>query len=233
MKSLMLTFCIFFVSVASSWGQIKVTIKEESKAMSLGTHNCLVMELPGASAKDVDKAWKGFAKRFKGKTKFDRKMNEHFVDDGTIKEMSDNTVDIVAKIEERGAEGAAISVWFNLGVSYLSSKDFPDRYPFADKIMKDFANEVSAEMILEELKVQEKILKEKEKELEGLEKSKTGLEKDIEGYKETIKKMEESITKAEGDIKQNVEEQGGKKVEIEEQQKIIEEIKQRLETVKK
>ena len=38
-------------------------------------------------------------------------MNEHFTDDAELKDMSDNTVDIVAKVEERGAEGTVITVW--------------------------------------------------------------------------------------------------------------------------
>jgi len=232
MKSLMLTLCIGILSVTTVLAQIKIEIKEETKAMSKGSYNALVMELPGTNSKDVGKNWKKFSKKLKGKTRYDRKVNEYFTDDATIEDMSDNTIDIVAKVEERGAEGTAISVWFNLGVSYLSSNEYPDRYPAAENLLKKFANEVSAEMILEELKVQEKLLKEKEKEKDKLEKDKENLEKDIEDYKETIRKMEENIKQAEADITKNEKDQEGKATEIEEQKKIVEEIKARLESVK-
>jgi predicted nucleic acid-binding Zn-ribbon protein len=135
-------------------------------------------------------------------------------------------------VEERGADGTAISVWFNLGVSYLSSKDFSDRYPAAEKILKAFANQVSADMIEDELKLAEKELKELEDLLKKLEKDEVQRTKDIEDYKATILKMEESITKAEDDIKKNEEDQGKTTIDIDEQEKIVEDIKTRLESVK-
>ena len=45
--------------------------------------------------------------------------------------------------------------------------------------------------------------------------------------------MEEQIDKGETDIKQNDEDQVNKKTEIEEQKKVVEDVKQRLESVKK
>ena len=217
----------------ASWAQLKVEIKEETKSMSKGSFNALVMELPGTNDKDVNNALKKFMKQYKGKVKYDKKINEHIADNSTIKDMSDTTVDIYAKVEPKGDAGTALSVWFNLGASYLSSKDYADRYPAAEQFMKAFANEVSADMIKEELKVQEKLLKDKETELKKLEKDKDGYEKAIADAKATIQKMEEQIDKGETDIKQNDEDQVNKKTEIEEQKKVVEDVKQRLESVKK
>ncbi|MCP4441322.1 MAG: hypothetical protein GY810_20645 [Aureispira sp.] len=232
MKSFVFTLLVVMMSVGASLAQIKVEIKEETRSMSKASANALVMDLPGVNEKDAGKAWSKFSKGFKGKTKYDRKGGEYFTDDATIKDMSDNTVDMVAKVTAKGEEGCEIAVWFNLGASYLSSKDYADRYPAGEAVMKSFANEVSASMIEEELKLQEKILKDMEGDLKKLEKDKATREKDIEGYKETITKMEENIVTAEGDIKQNVEDQGAKGTEIEGQTKLIDEIKARLEEVK-
>lgn len=232
MKSFGLTLLIIMMTIGASLAQIKVEIKEETKSMSRASANALVMDLPGVSEKEAAKAWSKFSKGFKGKTKYDRKVGEYFTDDATIKDMSDNTVDMVAKIIAKGEEGSEITVWFNLGASYLSSKDYADRYPAGEAIMKKFANEVSASMIEEELKLQEKILKDMEGDFKKLEKDKATREKDIETYKETIKKMEENIVTAEDDIKKNIEEQGAKTTEIEAQTKMIDEIKARLEEVK-
>ncbi|MCH2022311.1 MAG: hypothetical protein MK207_07480 [Saprospiraceae bacterium] len=232
MRNLMFTFFALWFYSSICLGQIKSTIKEETKTNSKGSFNALVMELPGTTGKEVNKAWTKFMKKYKGKTKFERKMNEYTTDDATIKGMSDNTVDIIAKVEEKGAEGTAISVWFNLGVSYLSSKEFSDRYPAAEKILKAFANQVSANMIEEELKLAEKELKELEDLLKKLEKDKVQRNRDIENYKSTILKMENSIIKAEDDIKNNEKEQDKTSIDISEQEKVVEDIKSRLKSVK-
>lgn len=232
MKTLMVTLFTLMTLVSTSWGQIDTPIQEETKSNSKGSFNCLTMELPGTTGKSVNKAWGKYIKKYKGKTKFDRKMNEHVTDDASLKDMSDNTVDIIAKIDDRGADGTVLSVWFNLGVSYLSSKDYPERYPAGEKILKDFANIVSADMIEAELKEAEKKLKELEDLLKKQEKEEAQRTKDIEDYKATIKKMEENIVTAEGDIKKSEEEQGNTKLTIDEQKKVIDEIQKRLDSVK-
>lgn len=232
MKTLVLLCALLLSISSSSWAQIKSLIKEETKANSKGTYNCLVMELPGTSSKEVGKAWTKFIKKYKGKTKYDRRANEYITEDATLKEMSDNTVDIIAKIEERGQEGSVISVWYNLGVSYLSSKDYSERYPAGEKLLKDFAKSVSTDMIEAELKEAEKLLKDKESDLAKLEKEEKQRTKDIEDYKNTIKKMEQNIVEAENDVKESKEGQGKAKVEIEDQKKVVDEIKQRLESIK-
>jgi chromosome segregation ATPase len=172
------------------------------------------MELPGTSSKEVGKAWTKFIKKYKGKTKYERRANEYITEDATLKEMSDNTVDVIAKIEERGQDGSVISVWYNLGVSYLSSKDYSERYPAGEKLLKDFAKSVSTDMIEAELKEAEKLLKDKESDLAKLEKEEKQRTKDIEDYKNTIKKMEQNIVEAENDVKESKEGQGKAKVEI-------------------
>ena len=231
MKTLLTSVFLVLAVSMSSFAQIKSTIKEESRPNSNGTFNALVMELPGVSSKEAEKAWNKYVKKYKSKTKFERRANEYITDDATIKDMSDNTVDIIAKIEEQG-EGSRIVVWYNLGVSYLSSKDFGERYPAGEKLLRDFARTVSMDMIEEELKEAEKLLKQQEGDLQKLEKDEKQRTKDIEDYKNTIKKMEQNIKDAENDVKEAKENQVTKKSEIEEQKKIVDEIKKRLDAVK-
>ncbi len=230
MRTLMLTLLIITASLVSGLAQIKVEIKEETKAMSKGSFNALTMELPGADPKEVEKNWKQFVKRYKGKTKYDRKVNEYYTDDAILAEMSDNTVDIIAKIETR-SEGAQLIVWFNLGASYLSSKEFVDRYPAGERVLTRFADEISADLIAAELKEQEKMLKQKEDELKKLEKEKTKYEQNIKDAEATIKKMEENIVQANDGIKNNEGDQKAKTTEIEDQKKVVEEVQQRLDAV--
>ena len=227
-------FTLLFVCITSFlFAQKNPVIKEETKANSNGSFNALTIEMPGTSAKEVSKVWSRFVKKYKGRYKYEKKTNEHFLDDATIKKMSENTVDVTMKVEERGNEGAVVSVWFNLGVSYLSSKDFGDRYPAGEQFLMDFAKDVTSDMIEEELKAAEKLLKDLEDQLKKLEKDKNGLEKDIVNYEETIKKMENNIKEANEDIKENEEAQVKSTAEIEAQVKVVDEIKARLENVKK
>jgi hypothetical protein len=232
MKTLLVLSALLLGITASSWAQINSLIKEETKANSKGTFNALVMELPGTSSKEVTKAWQKYIKKYKGKTKYDRRNNEYITEDATIKEMSDNTVDIIAKVDERGQDGSVVTVWYNLGVSYLSSKDFPDRYPPGEQLLKDFAKSVSADMIEEELKEAEKLLKDYEGNLSKLEKEEKQRTNDIEDYKNTIQKMEKNIVEAENDVKEAQEGQGKAKEEIDAQKKVVDDIKKRLESVK-
>jgi soluble cytochrome b562 len=223
-----LLFSLFVVlglsQVASA--QAPIQLREETKAFSLGSYNALVMPLKGTKKKEVEKEWQSFIKDYKGKTKT-TKAGEIFTDDAIIKKISPNTVDIYAKVVET-TEGTELSVWFNVGLVYLSSKDFPEQYPGADAILKEFAGTVSATMIAEELKAQEKALKELEEELKKLEKEKTGRDKDISDYRETIKKQEDNIRKAEDDIKTNLKNQEDKTKQINDQKKLVEEVAERL-----
>jgi hypothetical protein len=121
MKRLFLPFLFLlgmFSNTASA--QVKSAIKEEVRAMSEGSFNAIVLELPATSADKVEDAWKSFMKKYKGKTKYSKKNKEFFTDDTEIKGMSDNTIDVYAKVEDRGDAGSELVVWFNLGVTYLS-----------------------------------------------------------------------------------------------------------------
>ena len=63
-------------------------------------------------------------KNFKGKLKYNRKIDEYFSDNAEIKDMSENAVDIISKVYDNGAEGTTVAIWFNLGVTYLSSEKY-------------------------------------------------------------------------------------------------------------
>lgn len=214
----------------SSFAQIK--IKEESRPMSKGSFNALVIELPDVDRKDVEKAWQKHIKSYKGKGKYDRKSDEHVSDDCVIKDMSDNTVDVHAKVIEKGDDGVELVVWFNLGVSFLSSKDYSDRYPVAVEILNEFAVDVIIDLIEDELKEQEKILDNHEDDMKDLVKAKKKSENNIEDHKEDIKKAEEGIKEEEQNIKENIENQAKKKTEIDKQAQVVKEVEQRLRDAK-
>lgn len=234
MKKLLASFFVVFGLSQVASAQIQTEVREENQAFSVGSFNALVIDLPGTKKKDVEKEWESFIKEYKGKNRT-TKAGELFSDDAMIKKISPNTIDIYAKVvETSNPEGTKLMVWFQVGLNaYLSSKEYPEQYPTANAIMKDFAGSVSATMIEAELKAQEKALKDLEDELKKLEKEKTGRDKDILDYQETIKKQEDNIRKAEEDIKTNLKSQEDKNKQINDQKKKVEEVQGRLKKVKK
>lgn len=230
MKQL-IVLVLFLAMGTMLWGQ-EFNISEENRSMSKGSYNALVIDLPGTSAKKVMKSWTKFIGAYKGKTKYSRKVGEAFTDDARIKDMSENTVDIYAKLEDMGEEGTRLAVWFNLGVTYLASSEHSERYPAGEEVLKAFAATVSADLIAARLKEKQKELKDVQGDLKKLEKTKSGYDRDVENYQATIKKAEEGIKETDEKIDKNLEEQGTVKDDIAEREKEIEEIEKRLKKVK-
>jgi hypothetical protein len=195
-------------------------VSESQKFMSQGTYNSLTIQLPEGSEKDAPKEWIKFAKRY-GKAKRNRKTGEYFVNDAKILEMSNNSVDIYAKFE-----GNTITVWFDLGGAYLSSREHINGYATGEQILMDFGLELKVLMVNDEVEKEEKNLKKMEMDLERLTKEKATNEKNIEDWKA-------KIAQAEADIEQNVKDQEAKTTEIEQQKTIVDMIKGRLMELKK
>ena len=235
MKKLFITLALAGFLSADTFAQANIVVREETAALATGSGNSLAIDLPGTKEKEVRESWADFIKAYKGKVKYDSKTKETVADDCVIKEMSPDKVDVIMKITTNSDNtGTKINVWFDLGANtFMSSKDKPQAYPAGDKMVREFALSVSATMIEEELKLKEKELKESEEQLKKLEKEKTGHDKDISGYKDNIKKQEDNIRKSEDEIKTNLKTQGEKTTTINDQKKVVEEIKERLKKAKK
>jgi len=207
-------------------------VSEQTTAMSKGSYNSLSIQIDGADKKTVIKCWKKYlSKYFKGKTKYDRKTNESFTDDMRVEDLSDNTIDVYAVVQER-PEGAHLTAWFNLGVTYLSSEEHPERFPSAEKMLIDFGYYVLADVIDKRLKDKKKELRKEEKVLKKIERTKKKYEKKIEKLEKTIAKAEKDIDSNEEEITQQEEEATKQTSEIEATNEEIEEIKRLLQEVK-
>ncbi len=216
----------------NAMAQVKATMKEEMRSNSKGSFSCIVMDFPATSYDKVKDSWNSFIKEYKGKTDYTKKDKEFFTDDASIKDMSENTVDIYARLTDREDKGSEFAVWFNLGVNYLSQKDFPKQYDVAQKLLEKFSKKLSADVLEDQLKEEEKKMKKIEDELKDFEKEESKRKSDIEDYKATIKKMEDNIKKAEDDIKKAIENQGTKKTELSDQKKKVTEVENALKSYK-
>lgn len=215
-----LIISIFICKIAFS--QLEIKVNESNESFEAGTNNALVVNIFEADAKEVEKEWKKLMKDYKAKVS---SKKEVFADDATIKNISENTIDIYAYTKPGKDNDLQLVVGFDLGGAFLSSSLHPDKYTAAKKIVYNFAVNVTKEAIEGQQKEQEKVLKTMEKEKEDLIKAKEDLHKAIEDYKE-------KIAQAEKDIETNVKDQEEKVKEIETQQKVIEDIIAKVKAVK-
>lgn len=200
---------------------LKVKVEEKNEKINGGTHNCLVVTIYDAKPDDIEKAWKDKMKGYDAKVSG---KDEIFADNALIKEISENTCDVYAYTEKINDNETKFVVGFLLGETWLNSKDNSAGYNAAEKIVKDFAVKESKDAIAEKRKDAEKLLNEKKDDQADLEKKNKELHEDIDDYNEKIKK-------AEADIKTNEDEQTKKKTEVEEQQKVVDDLKSREDSV--
>ncbi len=215
-------FIIFLVFSLAAWNTVQAQIAEQTKSMSQGAKNALVLEIPNADAKLAADVWKNYMKDFYGsKAKWDRKAKEWFCDDADITAIGrGNTVDIYATTEGRGSD-ALVNVWIDLGGAYLSSREHGEQYAEAEKLLMRFALEVAREKTRGELEGEKDELKKLQRELDRLKSLN-------ERYHNEIKRAEEAIKKAQEGIVENERLQEEMLQQIAEQQKAIDAVQMRL-----
>ncbi len=193
-------------------------VTEVQRFMSQGEQNAFTITIYGADLKSTSGYWDKFVKRFKGKTKTDKKTGEIFSDDCKLPEMSQNTVDVYARFTEQSSDEVNVFSWFDLGGAYLSNEDYPEKGAYASNILIEFARYVAKNQAEVMLTMEEKSLKDLERDLEKLERENMSFHKKIEEAKTQIAKMESNI-------QMNLEEQAAKKDEIETQKAVLNDAK--------
>jgi hypothetical protein len=219
MKTTTLVLLLFVTSIA--FGQRKIKVHEEREKFSTGSNNALVASVYESTPDDIEKAWKRLMKDYDAKMSMKKEM---FADDASIKDLSPNTCDVYAFVRKISDEENEIVVGVDLGGAYLSSSEHSSKYKVMQKIIYDFAVQTSIDAIKEKQKDAEKVLAGFEKEKQDLIRDNEKLTKDIEDYKN-------KITKAESDIEKNKSLAVDKDKEIENQQKVVEEIAARSKAV--
>lgn len=201
-------------------------VMERSATMSLGNNNALVINIDGVNAKLVGKVWEDFMdKRYDAKVEWQRKTKEYFIDNLNVTAIGGATpVDIHANTKESG-ENVTFTLWVNMGTTFLNSNDNYDQFKEAEKLVDEFAMEVSKEKTRIDMETQEKQLKQLEKELEKLTSANERYHSDIEKAKEAIRKAEENIT-------QNEKDQETTRQKIENQKQVVDNVKKKLDDLK-
>lgn len=171
-----------------SFAQVKV---DEKKVNIDGTKEGFYISIPYGTVKELEKELKDELKGWKGSYSTSGKIIK--VDDCKLKEMGENTFDVFATIEENSDGGAFISVAVDLGGAYLNSNEHSAQAKIINTRLYKFGVNAAKNIVGEEVKVEEKLLKEKEKELKDLEKEQEKLEKEIADYQQKIEDNKKAI----------------------------------------
>lgn len=188
MKMKKLTTLFVALIAFGTYAQVKV---DEKKVNVDGTKEGFYLTIPYGTQKELEKELKDELKSWKGSYSTSGDIIK--VDDCKLKEMGENTFDVFAKVEENPDGGAFISVAVDLGGAYLNSSDHSAQAKIINTRLYKFGVNASKNMVGEEIKIEEKLLKEQEKELKDMEKEQEKLEKEIEDYHKKIEENKKAI----------------------------------------
>jgi hypothetical protein len=199
-----------------------VMVRESEQSMSQGVQKSLVIELPTNDMKLIERTWKDYIDKYKGKTKRDRKTEEFFTDNASVPGINgSNTVDLYAKFAQNGNNAATMNLWVDMGGAYVNQAGQPAAYSETERMMRDYLRIVKIEQTKIMLDEEQKKLEKSEKEQKKLQKNKENLIKDIESWKEKIKK-------AEADIETNLKDQDTNQKTMDAQRQNIELIRKKI-----
>lgn len=218
-----LSTMLFLLLAVNAFAQkVKITIDEKTEKIGDGSHNCLVVTIYDADRSDIEKEWKSIMKGYDAKVS---SKGDIFADNAIIKSISDNPIDVYARAEKGSADNETkFIVGFQMGEDWLNSSKYGSQYKAAEKIVKDFATKMTKDGIALKVKAAEKAL-------DNLKEDKADLEKKNKDLKQDIADYQDKIKKAESDIKTNEEEQTKKQAEVDAQQKVLDAIKARQNSV--
>ncbi|MBI5917126.1 MAG: hypothetical protein HY842_17280 [Bacteroidetes bacterium] len=204
----------------------KSRVYESEESMADGTNNALIVELEVTNEKLVERVWKDYMKGYGGKTKGAKGGKENLTTGAEIVGINGVTpVNVYSRTTVNVDGYVELLTWFDLGEEYLAS-DRRSQYQEAENLLLKFAHEVKVEGTKNELEDASRKLKSFENEMDKLKRQNKGYHKDIEEAEKRIATAKENIVK-------NEEQQADSTQKIDLQQQLLEEIKRRLDELKK
>jgi len=219
LRNLLLSLIIVILTIPAMAQKLEVT--ETSCKFDKTSRPALMVEIPYTDEKTVEKEWKKLIKDYNPEKIKSRK--EMFADNATIKLLSENTVDVYAKTDEK-KDIVTLFVAVDLGGAFLSSSE-GGKLQVMKGIVKDFAFELVQDVYDDKIKEQEKTVKNLAKEVESAEDNKKYLEKGIKSYEEKIEDNKSEIEK----VTKTIEDQSKK---IKEEENLLDEIKKEASKIK-
>ena len=208
---------LFLYSFTICKAQAITAPHEVRQYMSKGEQPGIEVILNGTNQEDTRDAVEKWGKKMKAKVTMDKKNPEIFIENAVNPLISATPVNmyaIVTPIEN----GSKVTVFTDLGGSFISFASFGTQYAGMEASLKKFEKEQAVIVIEGQQKNEEKTLKTITGDLKDLTKNREDYLKDIEKAKALIKLREQDITKNEAD-------QQAKQKQILLQQQIIQTVK--------
>lgn len=199
--------------------------KERKLSMSLGPQNAWYIEVEGADDNMAEKVFYEYIKSH-GKMKYNKKAREHYLMSTAISSINGSSpLDIYAKFDDTKTMATAY-VWVDMGGAFISSVEHTQQAKALKQWIYEYYLEVRKNVILKELKEEEKKLAALERDMKRLVDKNESLHKEIDRAKQ-------KITEAEADIEKNLEDQKAKSNDIERQKEVLNQVNTKLNTLGK
>jgi hypothetical protein len=220
-KSLLIaTFFLFSGSLLAQ----KIKVSETNESIGGGNHNALSVTIYQAAPEEIEKEVKSLMKHYDAKVA--PQNGGLFGDNAMIKKISNNTVDLYAKVEKIKEGETRLVMAFDLGGAYLSSSN-SKQYEAAKEILMNLATKTTTDAMAELVKTEQKSFDKMSGEQKKLEKENQNLNDDVKSNKDKIEDCNRRIKQAENDIEANRKNQEKKKADIAVQQKVLADAKQK------
>jgi hypothetical protein len=208
----------------------KVTVIEQDETIEnvirKGMSTVIVLD-----QEEVEKAW---IKKLKEFGKVDVQKNVYIVESALISGISTTPVRIISTIIQSD-KGSRVFWSIEMGKAYVSTKDDPEKFSIAEKILHDFGVMVYRENINDQIKDAEKVLSQTVKAQEKKVKQGVDLVNKVDRNKQQkinleqkLKENAEELIQLQKDIEQNKLDQGASSVEVEKVKKAVEAVKAKL-----
>ena len=217
--SFLLLTAMMIMGLTNVQAQKEIMINEIMEYMSQGEKTGFEVAILDAEPRDVENSWMRLMKKQKAKIINSKKSVEILADNAFIPQVSANTIDVYA-IATKASYGTRLTVFVDLGGSFISSQEHEVAFAAFEQFLKDLVHQESIRVLDEEIKNQLSVLKELNKELNSFVKLKDNYTKDIE-------KAKAMIAQRELDIGNNIKSQETKRAQISIQQEIIETVKEK------
>ena len=216
---------ILFVFLSASFmlnAQYQFKVVESNFPFSTSSHHGFSVQIYESNIHDIEKGWKKKMKSWGAKV--DEKKHEFFADNASFKKMGDNVFDTYAFCNEKSNYIEFITA-VDLGGAFLNANDHSEKTSIYKEQLLSFAKQITLSALQEKVKVEENDAHQLEKELNQLIRDEIKLKNDIESWKN-------AITQAKKDVESKQNDQELKKVEIQEQDKIVTNLKNKLKSIK-
>jgi peptidoglycan hydrolase CwlO-like protein len=199
---------------------------EIESPMSLGNRPGFVIQVDNVSLKSAENLWYEFVKdEFGSRPRSVKGFDELKAEEAKLKSLSKEQFNLHSSMKASG-DNVMLTVWFDMGTTFLNGKDTPNLAETAKAKLVDFYYFVQKDNAKNALKDQEDKLKDAEKALSKLVDDGESINKDIRNY-------EDKVQEANREKEKNQREQSIAKTAVEEQRLKLEEAKKALEKIGK